>query len=105
MSEENGPVIPDFCDMCGRSLDKCTMDYRVVIEVISGDMRRDIGEDVEGDVRDEIERLIMEAERKSEAELMDSVYRRMRFTICPDCQKQYIRDPLPEYSGGAHGAC
>jgi len=94
MGEKTEVPVPDFCDMCGRDLNECMLDYTVVIEVISGDIRKDLGEDMKGDVRSRIEELIREAEKRSEAELMDGVYRKMRFTICPDCQREYIRDPL-----------
>ena len=87
--------VPDFCDMCGCDLSECTLDYAVIIEVVSGDIRKDIGKDIKGDVREEIERLIREAEKKSESELMDGVYRKMRFRICPDCQKKYLENPIP----------
>jgi len=95
MTEPEAPVPPAFCDMCGCDLEKCEVDYRVLIEVVSGDARVDLGSLPEGDVREEIRRLIAEAGKKSEAELMDEVYRRFSFRICPRCQKRYIRDPLP----------
>jgi hypothetical protein len=88
-------TIPDFCDMCGRNLDDCSMDYRVVIEVISGNMRKDLAGLAGDDPRAEIRKIIEDAENKSEAELMDGVYRKMAFTICPACQKKYVNNPIP----------
>ena len=91
----DGPEIPDFCDMCGCDLDACELEYRVRIDVVSGDLRRDPGEDLQADPAGEITRLIEAAASMSEAELMDGVYRRMEFRICPACQKKYIKDPIP----------
>jgi hypothetical protein len=85
--------------MCGRPLSDAPLDYTVRIEVISGEFR--IDEDLpdgEEAVR-EMKRCIELAEGKTEAELMDDVYRRMEFRICPRCQKDYIRDPIPRNFG------
>ena len=95
MNSESDIPIPDFCDICGRDLDECSLDYIVKIEVISGDIRRDLGEDIEGDIKEEIRRLIEKTENKTDAELMDEVYRKMYFRICPECQKEYLKNPLP----------
>lgn len=87
--------VPEFCDMCGRDLDMFDLDYRVVVEVISGDMRKDPGEDFCGDTSAEIRKLIESAGKHSDAELMDQVYRKMHFKICPECQKEYLDNPIP----------
>jgi hypothetical protein len=87
--------IPDFCDMCGRPLDGFELDYLVRIEVISGDVRAGMDKDLVKDLRAEIERIIRKASAKNEVELMDEVYRRMEFRICPPCQKEYLQHPIP----------
>lgn len=85
--------------MCGRDLGRCDLDYTVRIEVISGRVRRDLG-DFTGDLKAEIERLIRAATRRHEADLMGEVYRRMEFRICPACQKSYLREPIPRRFSG-----
>ena len=100
MARRDAPV-PDFCDMCGRDLADCDLDYNVRIEVISGRVRRDPGE-FQGDLQAEIARLIAVAARKRDVDLMDEVYRRMEFRICPSCQKQYLREPIPRHFGRKH---
>jgi hypothetical protein len=80
--------------MCGRDLNESDLDYTVKIEVISGDVRRDLGEDFDGDFDKAVDDLIQKAEQKSEAELMDEVYRKMIFKICPACQKEYLKNPI-----------
>lgn len=81
--------------MCGKDLNECEFDYKVKIEVISGEMRRDPGADTSEDLDLEIAKLIEKAGKKNEAELMDEIYRKMEFCICPSCQKKYLKEPIP----------
>ena len=52
--------------------------------------------DLEQDTRPKIQDLIEACKRMSAEELEDQVYKEFRFHLCPPCQREYIREPLPD---------
>ena len=50
-------------------------------------------EDIAGDLRQEIERLIAQMEGLSEREAMDQVHRRLTLHLCGPCYRQWIENP------------
>lgn len=94
MNTSNEKIIPEFCDMCGRDLDEFELDYIIKIEAYAGDFRKDLAIYCEANMEEEIQRLIKRAQKKSEPELMDEVYRKMIFKVCPSCHKEYLRNPI-----------
>ena len=54
-------------------------------------------EDLAGDLRAQMSRLIKELEKRDPEELEDEVARHFRFNLCPACQKQYLQRLLPPF--------
>jgi len=97
------------CDRCGKLLliDE-SVRYEVVIEVKSAYDPMEITiSDLARDKKAEIKHLINRIADADPQELADQVYKRFIFDLCPKCQREYIRNPIPhheqpeEESGGA----
>lgn len=85
------------CDGCGkRLLVQEDVRYEVRIEVRAAyDPLEVTAEDIARDHEAEIRRLLEQMKDMGEDEAMDQVYRRFRFDLCPPCQREYLRNPLP----------
>jgi hypothetical protein len=85
------------CDACGKGLliDE-EVRYTVRIEVVAAydplEINRD---DLKRDLKAEMEALIEQMKDMSREEARDQVYREFRFDLCPPCQKEYLKGPLP----------
>ena len=85
------------CDGCGAGLliDQ-DIRYIVKIEVYAAYDPLEISrEEVSRDHRDDMARLIEKMRGMDPVELEHQVYRSFRFDLCPRCQREYLRDPLP----------
>jgi hypothetical protein len=83
---------PAFCHRCGAQLTRGDGSlYFVRIEAFADP--EVILPEAPDDSRAEMERLMEEASRRSEAELMDEVYRRLTITLCARCYHQWIENP------------
>jgi Zn-finger nucleic acid-binding protein len=51
-------------------------------------------EDLERDNRGEMRRLIERLRAADPEEVQDTVYRRLAFDLCPECQRVFLRNPL-----------
>ena len=86
------------CDGCQKSLlvDE-SVRYVVDVKVYAAyDPMELTRADLKEDPRPKIEELIEACKNMSAEELEDQVYKEFRFHLCPACQKEYIREPLPE---------
>ncbi len=85
------------CDMCGRWLPRGPEGRFVVrIEVFAPPGPIEFtAEDLQRDRSDEIRQLVERLSRLSAQEIEDQVYRSFHFDLCPRCQKEYLRQPLP----------
>ncbi|MHC4606216.1 MAG: hypothetical protein ACYTAF_04710 [Planctomycetota bacterium] len=86
------------CDRCGKGLliDE-EVRYEVRIEVKAAhDPMELTEEDLARDHEAEMARLLEKMKDLTEQEAQDQVYREFRFDLCPPCQKEYLRDPLPK---------
>jgi hypothetical protein len=84
------------CDRCGKNLlvDE-EVRYVARIEVLAAyDPLELTKEDLERDREDEIRRLVDKLSQMTEDEVLDSVYRRFVFDLCPPCHRAYLQDPL-----------
>lgn len=89
------------CDGCQKSL-LVDESVRYVVEVrvyAAYDPMELTRDDLREDPRAKIADLIEACKRLSAEELEDQVYKEFRFHLCPSCQKEYIREPLPEGLG------
>jgi hypothetical protein len=68
--------------------------YRVTIEAVADPAPPTAtAEDLEGDLRRQIERTLAQLEDVSAQEAMDQVYRRLILFLCGDCFRRWIEDP------------
>jgi hypothetical protein len=87
---------PLFCDRCGAELMPGKGDVWVVrIEAVADPWPPNFSEDdLQRDHRAEITRQIEQSRELSERELIDQVYRRLMFSLCGPCYRQWIEDPV-----------
>lgn len=89
------------CDRCGATL---MLDhdvrYKVRIEVSAAYDPMEISEDdLAGDHRAEMRRLIGKLAQADARSVEESVYATREFEICPACQRAFLRDPLGKPGG------
>jgi hypothetical protein len=86
---------PPACQRCGAELRPGSGDfYRVTIEAVADPTPPTFSaEDLAGDIRQRIERLLAQMEGLSEQEALDQVYRRLAFCLCGPCYRRWIEDP------------
>ena len=85
------------CDRCGKTLllDE-DVRYIVQIEVYAAyDPMEITADDLRRDHRAELRTLVRSMERADPGALQDAVHRGFTFDLCPACQREYLRDPLP----------
>ncbi|MFZ5832120.1 MAG: hypothetical protein ACOY3P_18715 [Planctomycetota bacterium] len=84
------------CDLCGCELDpKGDLRYVVKMEVFAA--FDPVASDDEEDDRDHLEELqdILErAEDVADDQIGEDVYQQMRFDLCPECRKRFLKNPL-----------
>jgi len=87
--------------MCGKPLlVDSDVRYVVRIEVFAAyDPMELTAEDLRRDHMEEIRKLARDLSRAEPQELEDQVYKSFLFDLCPACQKEYLKSPLPK-SGG-----
>jgi len=84
------------CDRCGKTLllDE-NVRYKVRIEVYAAYDPMELSQDDLGrDHRKEIQALLEKLKDLDPEEAQDSVYRRLEFDLCMECQREYLRNPL-----------
>jgi hypothetical protein len=94
------------CDLCKRELQsQDDLRYVVKIEVYAAfDPAADDGRDEEDcDHLEEIQDLLERLEESSTDEIGDDVYQQLRFDLCPECRKRFVRNPLGRKAAKAFG--
>jgi hypothetical protein len=87
--------LPLFCARCAAELTpgKGTF-YWIKIEAFADPTPPDVTEeDLQGDLRGQIERLLKMMEGMSGQEAMDQIYRRMTIQLCVGCYNDWIENP------------
>ncbi len=84
------------CDCCKRKLDSDDLRYVVKMEVyaaidLSG-MDDDLDED--RDHLQEIQEILQRSTDIADPQLGSDVYEEMRFDLCPECRKKFVKNPL-----------
>lgn len=86
-----------ICDRCGKNLliDE-EVRYLVRIEVMCAyDPLEITADDLAADRTEEIRGLLGAMSGLTEQQVLDSVYRKYEFDLCPPCQADYLKRPLP----------
>ena len=83
------------CDCCKRILDPEDLRYVVKMEVYAA---FDPGamDEVEDD-RDhlqEIQEILQRSEEANDPQIGNDVYEQLRFDLCPECRKKFVKNPL-----------
>ncbi len=101
-----GKMIRYICDLCRRELQaEEDLRYVVKMEVYAAfDPAADEGRDDEDrDHLEEIQDMLERIEESSADEIGDDVYQQLRFDLCPECRKKFIKNPLGRKTAKAFG--
>jgi hypothetical protein len=83
------------CDSCGKELRSGEDRYVVKIEVFAA---HDPGELTEADLDDDhmetMSQLLSQLEDMDEPTCLEPTSRHLRYDLCTECHKRYLRDPL-----------
>ena len=93
------------CDLCGRNLDPDD-DLRYVVEIEIAAAFDPVANGESEDDRDHLQEIQDLLERLEDAEgdrIGDEVYQQMRFDLCPECRKRFVRRPLGRESSTVFG--
>ena len=85
------------CDVCGKPLlVDSDVRYVVKIEVFAAyDPMELTDADLKQDRMKEIRDLAQRLSELEPQELEDQVYKSFQFDLCPECQRKYVKNPLP----------
>lgn len=83
------------CDLCKRKLDpEDDLRYVVRIEISAAfDPITDDDED-DRDHLQEIQDILERLEQSDSDQVGEDVYQKLRFDLCPECRKKFLRNPL-----------
>jgi len=84
------------CDLCKRDLDpEEDVRYVVRMEVCAAfDPAVSDEEDDDRDHLQEIQEILERLGDAESAEIGDDVYKELRFDLCPECRRKFIKNPL-----------
>jgi hypothetical protein len=91
-AEGVGPLV---CLRCGAPLRPGSGElYRITVEAVADPYPPDFtADDLAGDPRRKIERLLAQMEGLSEQEALDQVFRRRTFHLCVPCYRRWMEAP------------
>lgn len=84
------------CDLCKRPLDpEDDLRYVVKLEVYAAfdPLQMDEGDD-DRDNLQELHEILERIDDAASSQLGDDVYQSMRFDLCPECRKKFLKNPL-----------
>lgn len=84
------------CDLCKRPLDP-KEDLRYVVKIEIAAAFDPVADDEDEDDRDhlqEIQDLLEHLEEAHSNAIGDEVYQQLRFDLCPECRKRFVKNPL-----------
>ena len=93
------------CDLCKRELDpQDDLRYVVKVEVYAAfDPAATDGEEDDRDHLEEIQDILERMEDSASDQIGDDVYQQLRFDLCPDCRRKFIKNPLGREAAKAFG--
>ncbi len=82
------------CDLCKRPLDsQDDLRYVVKLEIYAAFDPLEI-DDEDTDNLQELSDLLERLDDTRSSEVSDEVYQQMRFDLCPECRKRFLKNPL-----------
>jgi len=88
-------MVTIHCDGCGREIQKNALRYTVQVDVRAAYDEIEVGlTELVRNHRDEMLRLIDQMENQSAEAIEETIYKRLKLDLCPDCQRTFLRDPL-----------
>ncbi len=82
------------CDLCKRPLDpQDDLRYVVKLEIYAAFDPLEI-DDEDTDNLQELSDLLERIDDSRSGEVSDEVYQQMRFDLCPECRKRFLKNPL-----------
>jgi hypothetical protein len=93
------------CDLCKRRLDpQADLRYVVKMEVYAAfDPASADSEEDDRDHLEEIQDILERLEDSADEHIGDDVYQQLRFDLCPECRKRFIKNPLGREPAKAFG--
>ncbi len=93
------------CDLCKRELDpQDDLRYVVKMEIFAAfDPSSLDSEEQDRDHLEEIQDILERLEDSSSEEIGDDVYQQLRFDLCPECRKKFVKNPLGRETAKAFG--
>ena len=91
------------CDRCKNNIDTDGIRHVVKIEVQA---TIDNGPNCLDEDRDhlvEIEEILARMEEKNSPDVSDEMYQRKTFDLCPNCYRQFARNPLSQEAASHYG--
>lgn len=88
-------MVSYHCDGCGKALAQGELRYRVAIDVRAVYDQLEVGLlELVRDHRQEMLDLIEKLRDNSPEQIEETVYKMLKFDLCPACQRAYIADPI-----------
>jgi hypothetical protein len=82
------------CDLCGKELRSGEDHHVVKIEVFAAHDPAELTEaDLDADHMEQVSQMLREAD-DCPVEDLEPASRHLRFDLCPECRKRFLRDPL-----------
>jgi hypothetical protein len=93
------------CDLCKRHLDpEEDLRYVVKMEVYAAfDPAASAEDDDDRDHLQEIQDILERMEDAQSDQIGDDVYQQLRFDLCPECRKKFVKNPLGREVAKAFG--
>src|SRR5690606_23808224 len=89
------PMIHYSCDLCKRPLDpQRDLRYVVKMEVYASLDPMEDGSADDQDHLQEIQDILERMEDADDERIGDDVYQQMRFDLCSECRKRFLRNPM-----------
>lgn len=84
------------CDLCKRPLDpQDDLRYVVKLEVYAAFDPLQIDErDEDCDHLEDLQDILEQSDEAASQQLGDDVYQQLRFDLCPECRKKFLKNPL-----------
>ena len=91
------------CDLCKRELDpQDDLRYVVKMEVYAAFDPSTADED-DRDHLEEIQDILERMEDSASDQIGDDVYQQLRFDLCPECRRRFVKSPLGREPAKAFG--
>ena len=83
------------CDCCKRDLDPNDLRYVVKMEVYAAfDLDAAVEAEDDRDHLREMQDILQRAEDSADDPILDEDYEQLRFDLCTDCHKKFLKNPL-----------